>query len=199
MRIKTQLLISIVTFSMILIIIGSSVALTQLQITELNNQSLLTNEIQTGASDLNYISNNYFLYQDESYITLWQTKSSTLSNEIAELNTTNPQQQALVETVGSDMAHLNSVFAGVVSFLSQAPRNVSVRVLPNFQTQWSRMAIQVQALAFDSQQLSQNIQDQTNRAIQINTILTVALLSIFLSFFRYYLFCGVSKNSKIHN
>ena len=74
MRIKTQLLISIITFSIILIIIGSSVALTQLQITELNNQNILTNEIQTGASDLNYISNNYFLYQDNSYIALWQTR-----------------------------------------------------------------------------------------------------------------------------
>ena len=107
MRIKTQLLISIITFSIILVIIGSSVALTQLQITELNNQSILTNEIQTGASDLNYISNNYFLYQDNSYITLWQTKFSTLSSELAKLNSTNPRQQALVNTVSSDLENLN--------------------------------------------------------------------------------------------
>ena len=82
MRIKTQFLISIITFSIILAIIGSSVAITQLQITELNKQSVLTNEIQTGASDLNYISNNYFLYQDNSYIASWQTKFSTLSSEL---------------------------------------------------------------------------------------------------------------------
>ena len=75
------------------------------------------------------------------------------------------------------------MFAGVTTFLSNAPRNVSVRVLPDFQTQWNRMAVQVQALAFDSQQLSQNIQDQTNQAILVNTILTVALLSIFGAFF----------------
>ena len=103
MRIKTQLLISIITFSIILVIIGSSVALTQLQITELNNQNVITNEIQTGASNLNYISNNYFLYQDNSYITLWQTKFSTLSDEIAALNSTNPQQQTLINTVSRDM------------------------------------------------------------------------------------------------
>ena len=183
MRIKTQLLISIITFSIILVIIGSSVALTQVQITELNNQSVLTNEIQTGASNLNYISNNYFLYQDNSYITLWQTKFSTLSNEIATLNSTNPQQQALVNTVSDDMENLNTVFAGVTTFLSSAPRNESIRVLPSFQTQWNRMAVQIQALAFDSQQLSQNIQDQTNQAILINTILTIALLSLFGAFF----------------
>jgi PAS domain S-box-containing protein len=183
LRIKSQLLISIITFSIISVIIGSSLAITQTQITELNSQSVLTNDIQTGASDLNYISNNYFLYQDNSYITLWQAKFSTLSNEIVSLNSTNPQQQVLINTVSRDMENLNAVFAGVASFLSNAPRNVSVRVLPSFQTQWNRMAGQVQALAFDSQQLSQNIQDQTNQAILTNTILTVALLGIFGAFF----------------
>ena len=183
MRIKTQLLFSIITFSIILVIIGASVALAQLQITELNSQSALTNEIQTGASDLNYISNNYFLYQDNSSIALWQTKISTLSSELAKLNSTNPQQQALVNTVSRDLKNLDNVFVGVMTFLSNAPRNVSIRVLPEFQTQWNRMAVQVQAIAFDSQQLSQNIQDQTNQAILVNTILTVALLSIFGAFF----------------
>ena len=45
------------------------------------------------------------------------------------------------------------------------------------------MAVQIQALAFDSQQLSQNIQDQTNQTIMTNTILTVVLLGSFGAFF----------------
>ena len=81
------------------------------------------------------------------------------------------------------MVHLDAVFAGVTSFLENAPRNVSVRVLPNFQTQWNRMAVQLQALAFDSQQLSQNIREQTNQSIMSNTLLTVALLALFAVFF----------------
>jgi PAS domain S-box-containing protein len=196
MRIKTQLIISIMTFSIILVIIGSSVALTQIQITELNNQSVVTNEIQTGATDLNYISNNYFLYQDNSYIGLWQTKFSALSSELAALNSTNPQQQVLVNAVGNDMENLNIVFAGVTDFLSNAPRNVSVRVLPSFQTQWNRLAVQIQALSFDSQQLSQNIQDQTSQAILINTILTVTLLSIFAVFLATIYFVAYRRTAK---
>ena len=97
MRIKTQFLISIITFSIILIIIGASVAVTQQQIAEFNSQEALAHDIQTGASDLNYISNNYFLYQDNSSINLWQTKFSTLSDKLTALNSTNPQQQALVD------------------------------------------------------------------------------------------------------
>ena len=88
------------------------------------------------------------------------------------------------------------MFAGVASFLSNAPRNVSIRVLPSFQTQWNRMAVQIQAIAFDSQQLSQNIQDQTNQAILINTILTVALLSIFVAFFIMIYFVAYQRTAR---
>jgi PAS domain S-box-containing protein len=183
MRIKNQFLISILTFGIILIIIGATIALTLQQITELNNQGVLADEIQTGATDLNYISNNYFLYQDNSSISLWQTKFSTLSQKLSQLNSTNPQQQRLVDKVSSDMENLNSVFAGVISFLVNAPRNVSVRVLPSFQTQWNRMAVQIQSLAFDSQQLSQAISDQANQANMTNTILTVAFLGLFGMYF----------------
>jgi PAS domain S-box-containing protein len=183
MRIKNQFLISIVTFSIILIIIGATIALTQQQITELNNQRTLAEEIQTGATDLNYISNNYFLYQDNSSISLWQTKFSTLSQKLSQLNSTNLQQQTLVDTVSRDLENLNSVFAGVTSFLVNAPRNVSIRVLPSFQTQWNRMAVQIQSLAFDSQQLSQSISDQTNQANMTNIILTVAFLGLFGTYF----------------
>ena len=74
MKIKNQFLISIITFSIILAVIGASVGVTQLQITEFNNQEVTANNIQTGSSNLNYISNNYFLYQDNSSIDLWNTQ-----------------------------------------------------------------------------------------------------------------------------
>jgi PAS domain S-box-containing protein len=159
------------------------VALTQLQITQLNSQDAIARGIQTGASNLNYISNNYFLYQSSSSIDLWQTEFSTLSAKLAQLNSTNTQQQTLVNTVNDDMANLNSVFEGVTTFLNNAPRNVSIRVLPNFQTQWNRMAVQIQALSFDSQQLSQAIRDQSNQTILSNTISIIALMALFAAFF----------------
>jgi signal transduction histidine kinase len=183
MKLKTQFIINIITFSIILIIIGASVAITQQQITDFNMQESYAHDIQVGASDLNYISSNYFLYQSDSSIGLWQTKVSSLSNELSTLNSTNPQQQEQVGIVSNDLENLNIVFAGVTSFLANAPRNTSVRVLPSFQTQWNRMAVQIQALAFDSQQLSQTMRDKTNQAIILNAFLTVALLAVFGAFF----------------
>jgi PAS domain S-box-containing protein len=183
MRIKTQFLTNIISFSIILIIVGASVGYTQNQINYLNYQEEIALGIQTGASDLNYISNNYFLYQENSSINSWQRKYDSLKEQIIQLNSTNPREQELVRIVSIDLEHLNTVFIGVSSFLASAPRNVSVRILPSFQTQWNRMVVQTQGLAFDSQQLAQAIRDQSDQTITTNTSLTIALLALFGAFF----------------
>ncbi|MGZ4851502.1 MAG: PAS domain S-box protein, partial [Candidatus Bathyarchaeia archaeon] len=183
MKIKNQFLISIITFSIILVIIAASVILTEQQTTQLNNQEIIAGNIQTGASNVNYVSNNYFLYQDNSSIDLMQSELTTLSNLLLKLNSTNPQEQTLVNNVNTDLQHLRTVFSSVVSFLENAPRNVSVRVLPTFQTQWSRMATQTQTLAFDSQQLSQNIIAQIDNLRFTNIILIFSFLGLFATYF----------------
>ena len=51
---------------------------------------------------------------------------------------------------------------------------------PAFRQQWNRMSVQIQVLAFDSQQLSQSINDQINQAVLANTTLTIAFLGLFV-------------------
>src|SRR5271157_671734 len=128
MKIKTQFLISIVIFSIILAIIVASVIITEVQTSQLNNQEGITRDVQNRASDLNYISNDYFLYQNSADISLWQTQLLALSTDLAKLNSTSPQQMALVNNVNGDLQNLKDVFSGVSSFLENAPRNESVRV-----------------------------------------------------------------------
>jgi signal transduction histidine kinase len=156
---------------------------TQQQIVDLNKREASAHTIQAGASDLSYISNNYFLYQENSSISLWQAKFATLSGEVSLLNSTDPYERSLVDTVRTDLDRLNIVFAEVVSFLTNIGRNFSVHELPIFQTQWNRMAVQIQGLAFDSQQLSQVISDQIDQANLTNIILTITSISSFGAFF----------------
>jgi PAS domain S-box-containing protein len=183
MKIKNQFRISIIAFVLILGIIAVSIIVTEQQIAQMNSQAATAEDIQTGASALSYISNNYFLYQDNSSVTLWQTEFSTLSNDLSELNSSNLERQTLVNNVNNDLQNLKAVFASTQSFLESAPRNVSVRVLPAFQTDWSRMAVQNQALAFDAQQLSQSLRDQIDQANLTNIGLIIALLGLFGAYF----------------
>ena len=173
----------IVSFIVILTIIIASIVITEVRTSQLSNQEATAHDIQTGASNLNYISSNYLLYQDNSSISLWQTQFARLSEELAKLNSTDLHRQTLVNNVKNDLQNLNAVFNSVVSILEKEPGNVSVGVLPQFQIQWSRIAVQVQALSFDAQQLSQNLRDQVDQANSTNIILIITLLGLFGIYF----------------
>ena len=153
MKIRTQFLVNIAIFLIILAVIVASVIVTEQQAAKLNNQETVARDIQNRAANLGYISNDYFLYQNTADLALWQTQLSALSTDLTKLNSSSSQQRSLVNNVNDDLQNLGSVFSSAVSFLASAPRNESVRVLPEFQTEWSRLAVQNQALAFDAQQL----------------------------------------------
>jgi hypothetical protein len=58
MKIKNQFRISIITFGVILAVIAASVIITQQQVTQLNSQTAIAQDIQTRASSIGYFSNN---------------------------------------------------------------------------------------------------------------------------------------------
>ena len=183
MKIKNQFRISIVAFCIIVVIIAASIIVTEQQTAQLNNQESIIRNIETGASNLNYISNSYFLYQDNASIVLWQSQYSEMTNYLASIVVTDPQQKALIQAIKSDLDNLKIVFDGAVLFLEKSPRNLSVRSLPEFQTQWSRMAVQIQALSFDSQQLSRALDERANQLTFMSIILIVASLGLFGAYF----------------
>ena len=183
MKIKNQFRISIVAFLIIVVIIAASIIVTEQQTAQLNNQESIVGNIETGASNLNYISNHYLLYQDNESIVLWQSQYSEMSNYLSSIVVTDPQQKALIQNVQSDLDNLKIVFDGVVLFLENSSRSTSVRSLPEFQTQWGRMAVQIQALSFDAQQLSNALSDRSDQLSFTTIILIMTLLGLFGAYF----------------
>ena len=182
MKIKTQFIICIVVFSLILLVIAASVATTEQQVSQLNAQEEISNNIERGASSLNSISIDYFLYQENIQLSRWQSLLSSLSSDLENLNPSNPQQQTLTNNVADDLQSLNSFFDDVVSYLQSASRNVSVRIDPAFQLRWSSMAVQSQALAFDASQLSRLLDNQAHQLNDTNILLIVSLVAAFGAF-----------------
>jgi hypothetical protein len=108
MKLKSQLIISIVTLGLVFFIIFASYITTNLQVTQLNNQEQIALNIQTGASDLNYLSNDFFLFQQSSQATLFHAKISTLTNDLSKLNPTNPAQATLINITKNDLQRLDT-------------------------------------------------------------------------------------------
>jgi PAS domain S-box-containing protein len=183
MKLKSQLIISIAILGVVFLIILGSFFITNQQATQLNNQEQLARNIQTGVGDLNYLSNDFFLYQQSPQVILFQSKISSLTTDLSKLNPTSPTQAVLVNITNDDLQRLDSVFEDAVSFLENAPRNVSVRVLPAFQTAWSRLAVQSQTLTYDSAQLSQLLRNQADQVKQTNSLLVFAMVGAFGVYF----------------
>ena len=82
-----------------------------------------------------------------------------------------------------DLGQLNSSFTNLVSFLETAPRNVSVRVLPEFQNDWNLIVTEHQTFGLDASKLSESLRTQADQLRQTNLVLVIALSAVFGAFF----------------
>ena len=119
LKIKSQLLLSIVSFSITLAIIGASLTITAQQNAWLNDQQEIAEKVQICAGDLSYLSNNYFLYERDSDLALWQSTFDTMSSDLPRLHPAASKQLATLNNIKEDMRRLDSAFSGVVSILKR--------------------------------------------------------------------------------
>ena len=141
-----------------------------------------SSSIEQGASNLNSISIDYFLYQNETSLVQWKANFTSLSSDLLNLKPSNVQQQLLANNVSQDLQNLNTQFDDVVSYLQGASRNVSVRIDRVFQLKWSNMANQSSALTSDAYQLSQSLDAQAHQVNDTNILLIVSLVATFGAF-----------------
>ena len=183
MKIKNQFIISIVIFAIVLIIITSSVIYTDEQVAQLSSQQDIAGNIQSGVSNLSSIANNYFLFQANTQLTDWKTQIGEISDNLSQLNPANPDQQTVASSIKIDVEQLNVAFVNLVSYLETSPRNQSIRILPEFQGNWSNIVQTNKQLSSDSAQLSQLLRNQTDGLHLSNILLISTLLGLFGAYF----------------
>src|SRR3990172_11385332 len=110
MKIRTQFVISLVVFGIILIVRVASVIFTSQQTANLSAQQEQASRIQRGATNLNYLSNYYFLYQEDLQLDQWHSAFKSLSDDVSSLKLSNLAQQTLVNILDGDLQNLDSVF-----------------------------------------------------------------------------------------
>jgi signal transduction histidine kinase len=184
LRIKSQFILSIIVFALAVLVVSVSLIVENEQLSNINKQEQSANSIQTGASDLGYLSNNFFLYQENATLLEWKTTLISIYNQISILNSTSSQQQALVNKMKTDLGNIALSYSDVVNFLWNSSRNVSVRATPKFQTVWNQTSSEYQALNSDSALLILYIADE---ATQVRLRITELILVVFGLFGAYFL------------
>ena len=165
-----------VVFGLVLSVIALSAVFTSMQVAQLSSQQDIAEAIQSDAGLLNQISNDYFLKQEDTQLVQWQQEFNSLVSKLDSLKPADSGQQVLLDRIESDMQQLNPAFNTVATYLQNMPRNVSVRMLPEFQAIWGNLSQKNRALTSDSALLSQAMGHQSDALKAENSIIIIALL-----------------------
>ncbi|HWQ18743.1 MAG TPA: PAS domain S-box protein, partial [Methanotrichaceae archaeon] len=183
MKIRTQLIISMAFFGLALAIISASVIVTNQQVERLSKQEELAKKIELEVGELSYLSNDYLLYQESQQIDRWESKYSSISDDILNLTVDRPGQQVHVNNIKASQQRLKDIFDDVVSKSKSASQLGQNAVGTAFiQVSGSRMGVQTQGIVFDASRLSQMLREQADEMKQQNNLLIFALMLAFMAF-----------------
>ena len=182
MRIRTQFTITLIIFSFVLIIIGSSIIFTSQQVSKTRTQENLANMIVHASSDLTYLSNDYVFYKGNQQLSQWQARYTSFSNDVDNLSVDAIEQQVLVQKIKTNQLQMKTVFDSIVSSIGTSQNQSANETLSTLQVSWSRMAIQSQTLIDDASRLAELLRTQVDQLNMLNIALIFAMIGTFSTF-----------------
>src|SRR5512147_2694186 len=123
MRIRTQFILTLLLFGIILVVIAASAVITHQRMEKTKEQEDLASHIAQGASDLSYLANDYLIYRENQQLRRWQSRFESFSRQVASLNMDRPDQQALVRNIQANQQRLKEVFDSAVSAVGSSSQN----------------------------------------------------------------------------
>ena len=115
MRLRTQFIITMLLFGIILVVMAASAIITNQQVEKASEQERIASSIAQGASELSYLSNDYLIYRESQQLKRWQSRFASFSAQVASLRADRPDQQALVANIRANQNRLKEVFDSVAS------------------------------------------------------------------------------------
>ncbi|MBI5583364.1 MAG: PAS domain S-box protein [Deltaproteobacteria bacterium] len=180
MRLKTQFIIALLLFGFILIVIAGSAIITNIEMEKARRQGKIADAIVRGASELNYLSNDYLIYREDPQLKRWRSGFANFSKQVAGLRADRPEQQALIANIQAGQKQLKEVFDSLASASVSLTRDPGAALVsPLFQVSWSRMAVQCQGLVADAARLSYLFQQMRDQLTETRTRLIYFLLGLF--------------------
>ena len=184
MKIRTQFIITVLLFSITLFAIIASLIITNQQVEKASRQEQIANKIAQGASDLSYLSTDYLIYRESQQLNRWQSRFTSFSNDVASLQTDEPEQRALAQSILANEQRLKEVFDSVVSAVANSSQDQSRAFDPDlFKVSWGRIAVQNLALTSDATRLAQLLHAQSEQLKQTSLIVIFAMIAAFIAYF----------------
>jgi two-component sensor histidine kinase/HAMP domain-containing protein len=182
-KIRTQFTVIVALFAAILIAVAASLILTGRQVDRFQKQESIVHEIEVGARELSYLSNDYLLHGESQQRTRWEERFSSLSDLVAGLAPEDPEQSILVNDIQANMGRLKAIFADVSSTLqTRHSINGDAADIAMIRVSWSRLEVQNQGIAFDASRFDRMLEKDADRLRHRRVILLFLLIGAFGAF-----------------
>ncbi|NLF88483.1 HAMP domain-containing protein [Candidatus Bathyarchaeota archaeon] len=182
MKIKNQLLLTIVALAIILTIIVGTIFFTNNRANQASSLQITAADIDRKVNELSQISNDYFLFQNDSQLIAWQTAVNGILVDISNFNAMNSQQVKILSTIQSDLAPADNAFNKTTIYFQNTPRDISLRTNPQFQAVWNQLTQSILRLSDDVDDLTQVLHNETVQGQSANIDLFVIMLLAFSGF-----------------
>ncbi|MCX6690409.1 MAG: HAMP domain-containing protein, partial [Methanoregula sp.] len=177
MKIRTQLIVGMVIFGLLLVVLSGLVIATNQQVDRLVSQENIANSIALDVGELSYLTNDYILYHEPQQAERWNAKYSSLSDHVASLSVDQPEQRAIVDNMKVNLRNIKSVFYDISSH-PQQPGSAGTGFV---QLSWSKMAVQDQAMVFDAGRLARSLSEQASGLQQVRLLLIFTLMGAYIA------------------
>jgi signal transduction histidine kinase len=183
LKLKTQFLLSILIFVILLAALSLSITTIDMQLSQLHSDLEIANTIQTDIATIFHISNSYLLFQEQAQVNLWQAKFSSIHNNLTQIQHRTPQRQFIIKEIENNMKKLNATFTSIELLIENIPSDQNFQAHPDFQSKWVQLIDLNIAIVFDSGRLSEDLLNQDNYLLLLSSLLIVSLLGLFTVYF----------------
>src|SRR4030042_2005321 len=113
MRIRAQFAMSLTIFGLMVLVVAFSMIVTNQQVENLHRQEGIAERVEREVSELGYLSNNYLVFHESQLRTRWESRFSSVSDDLLELRLNDPEQLTLINNIRIDQQRLMGVFTDV--------------------------------------------------------------------------------------
>jgi PAS domain S-box len=173
MKIRTQLMVGMVIFAILLIAVSGLFLTTNRQQEQLVSQEAIAMDIVREVGELGYLSDDYILYRESRQEERWNAKFASLSAHIDNLSVDTPEEQGIASNLENSLSNARAIFDDIALSPVTPPNSEYV------QLSWSRMAVQTQGMVFDAGRLSSLYRAQIDDLQGTRTLLIFVLMGGF--------------------
>jgi PAS domain S-box-containing protein len=179
MKIRTQFMISAVILGLILLLVATSVIVTNQWVENTHRQEALALQIESEAYELGYLANDYLLYRESQQANRWESKFVSFSNDVSNLELNTPEQKVLLANIKTNQQRLKTIFEEVRAGIESAPQTQKAGLDAKFmQVSWSRLEVQNQGMIFDASRLERMLTEQEDQLRRLTSLLSFVLIGV---------------------